>query len=93
MLDESGRNVKAAGPSIPVEIQGLSGVPAAGDEIVTVSNDRKAREVALFRQGKFKDVKIARQQAAKLSNMFDQMQEVASSGKVGVRDRYLNLRD
>jgi len=75
MLDEAGRPVKEAGPSIPVEIQGLSGVPAAGDEVVTVATDRKAREVALFRQGKFKDVKIARQQAAKLSNMFDQMQE------------------
>jgi len=75
MLDESGRQVKEAGPSIPVEIQGLSGVPSAGDEIVTVSNERKAREIALFRQGKFKDVKLARQQAAKLSNMFDQMQE------------------
>ena len=75
MLDESGRQVKEAGPSIPVEIQGLSGVPSAGDEIATVANERKAREVALFRQGKFKDVKIARQQAAKLSNMFDQMQE------------------
>jgi len=71
MLDESGRQVKEAGPSIPVEIQGLSGVPSAGDEIATVANERKAREVALFRQGKFKDVKIARQQAAKLSNMFD----------------------
>jgi len=75
MLDEAGHPIKQAGPSIPIEIQGLSGVPAAGDEVVTVASDRKAREVALFRQGKFKDVKIARQQATKLSNMFDQMQE------------------
>ncbi len=75
MTDESGKPIKEAGPSIPVEIQGLSGVPSAGDEMATVANDRKAREVALFRQGKFKAVKLARQQAAKLSNMFDQMQE------------------
>ena len=75
MTDETGRMVKEAGPSIPVEIQGLGGVPSAGDEIATVSSERKAREVALFRQGKFKDVKLARQQAAKLTNMFDQMQE------------------
>jgi translation initiation factor IF-2 len=75
MLDESGRPVKEAGPSIPVEVQGLSGVPNAGDEVVVVESERKAREIALYRQGKFKDVKLARQQAAKLSNVFESMQE------------------
>jgi translation initiation factor IF-2 len=75
MLDEKGRPVKEAGPSIPVEIQGLSGVPSAGDEVVAVESERKAREIALYRQGKFKDVQLARQQAAKLSNVFEQMKE------------------
>ncbi|MDA8360512.1 MAG: translation initiation factor IF-2 [Gammaproteobacteria bacterium] len=75
MTDENGRPVKEAGPSIPVEVQGLSGVPNAGDEVTGVENERKAREIALFRQGKFKDVKLQRQQASKLSNMFQQMQE------------------
>jgi translation initiation factor IF-2 len=75
MTDENGRSIKEAGPSIPVEIQGLSGVPNAGDEVVVVESERKAREIALFRQGKYKDVKLARQQASKLSNMFQQMQE------------------
>jgi Translation initiation factor 2 (IF-2; GTPase) len=64
-----------AGPSIPVEILGLSGVPAAGDEMITVDSERKAREVATFRQGKFKELKIARQQKAKLDNMFNKMAE------------------
>jgi translation initiation factor IF-2 len=67
--------VDSAGPSFPVEILGLSGVPAAGDEMITVDNERKAREVALFRQGKFKEVKVARQQSAKLDNMFNKMAE------------------
>jgi translation initiation factor IF-2 len=75
MLDENGHSVKEAGPSIPVEIQGLSGVPNAGDEVVVVESERKAREIALYRQGKFKDVKHARQQAAKLTNVFQSMQE------------------
>ncbi len=75
MTDENGRAVKEAGPSIPVEVQGLSGVPNAGDEVVVVESERKAREIALYRQGKFKDVKLARQQAAKLANVFQQMQE------------------
>ncbi len=75
MTDETGRSVKEAGPSIPVEVQGLSGVPNAGDEVTGVENERKAREIALFRQGKYKDVKLQRQQASKLSNMFQQMQE------------------
>ncbi len=75
MTDESGRPIKAAGPSIPVEVQGLAGVPVAGDEVMVVSDERKAREIALFRQGKFKEVKLARQQAAKLENVFQQMEE------------------
>ncbi len=75
MTDEVGRSIKEAGPSIPVEVQGLSGVPNAGDEVSGVENERKAREIALFRQGKYKDVKLQRQQASKLSNMFQQMQD------------------
>jgi len=75
MLDETGRSVTEAGPSIPVEIQGLSGVPGAGDEVIVLESERKAREIALYRQGQFKDVQLARQQAAKLSNMFEQMAE------------------
>ncbi len=75
MTDETGRSIKEAGPSIPVEVQGLSGVPNAGDEVTGVENERKAREIALFRQGKYKDVKLQRQQASKLSNMFQQMQD------------------
>lgn len=71
MLDENGKPVQSAGPSIPVEIQGLTEVPAAGDEIMSMADERKAREIALFRQGKFRDVKLARQQAAKLEGMFD----------------------
>lgn len=73
MLDEDGKAVNEAGPSIPVEIQGLSDVPAAGDEVLVLADERKAREIALFRQGKFRDVKLAKQQAAKLENMFEQM--------------------
>ena len=75
MLDENGAPIDAAGPSIPVEIQGLSDVPMAGDEAMVLADERKAREIALFRQGKFRDVKLARQQAAKLENMFEQMGE------------------
>jgi translation initiation factor IF-2 len=75
MLDEAGRNVPSAGPSIPVEIQGLSEVPNAGEELAALGDERKAREIALFRQGKFRDVKLAKQQAAKLENMFEQMGE------------------
>ncbi len=73
MLDENGRPVQSAGPCIPVEIQGLSDVPSAGEEVMALADERKAREIALFRQGKFRDVKLAKQQAAKLENMFDQM--------------------
>ena len=79
MLDEAGRPVQSAGPSIPVEIQGLSEVPSAGEEILALGDERKAREIALFRQGKFRDVKLARQQAAKLENMFEQMAEGAKT--------------
>lgn len=75
MLDETGKAISEAGPSIPVEIQGLTGVPSAGEEIVVLNDERKAREIGLFRQGKFRDVKLAKQQAAKLENMFDQIAE------------------
>lgn len=75
MLDENGKEVKEAGPSIPVEILGLSDVPNAGEEAIVLNDERKAREVALFRQGKFRDVKLARQQASKLENMMEQMTE------------------
>jgi translation initiation factor IF-2 len=75
MLDEAGNDIKEAGPSIPVEILGLSDVPSAGEEVIVLNDERKAREIALFRQGKFRDVKLAKQQAAKLENMFEQMAE------------------
>jgi translation initiation factor IF-2 len=74
MLDENGKPIEQAGPSIPVEVLGLSGVPSAGDETVVVPDERKAREIALFRQGKYREVKLAKNQAAKLENMFSQMQ-------------------
>ncbi|WP_434356712.1 translation initiation factor IF-2 [Parasalinivibrio latis] len=75
MRDENGKEITEAGPSIPVEVLGLSGVPSAGDEATVVRDERKAREVALYRQGKFRDVKLARQQKAKLENMFSNMSE------------------
>ncbi|WP_054179000.1 translation initiation factor IF-2 [Trabulsiella odontotermitis] len=75
MRDELGQEVLEAGPSIPVEILGLSGVPAAGDEVTVVRDEKKAREVALYRQGKFREVKLARQQKSKLENMFANMTE------------------
>ncbi|MBA6355891.1 translation initiation factor IF-2 [Colwellia sp. BRX8-3] len=75
MRDENGKDIQSAGPSIPVEIIGLSGVPQSGDEATVVKDEKKAREVALFRQGKFRDVKLARQQKAKLENMFASMAE------------------
>ena len=75
MLDEAGRPVQTAGPSIPVEIQGLSDVPQAGEEMAVLSDERKAREIALFRQGKFRDVKLAKQRAAKLEGIFENMGE------------------
>jgi hypothetical protein len=71
MMDETGSSITEAGPSIPVEIQGLTEVPPAGEEVMVLADERKAREIALFRQGKFRDVKLAKQQAAKLENMFE----------------------
>ncbi|MFC4299758.1 translation initiation factor IF-2 [Castellaniella hirudinis] len=75
MLNDTGKPTNEAGPSTPVEIQGLAEVPAAGDEVLVLTDERKAREIALFRQGKFRDVKLARQQAAKLESMFDNLGE------------------
>ena len=75
MLDENGKQIEEAGPSIPVEVLGLSDVPAAGDEAIGLADEKKAREIALFRQGKFRDVKLAKQQAAKLETILDQMSE------------------
>ena len=75
MLDENGKPVQEAGPSIPVEVQGLSEVPNAGEDMMVVADERKAREIANFRQGKFRDVKFAKQHATKLENMFGQMAE------------------
>jgi translation initiation factor IF-2 len=75
MLDENGKPIKEAGPSIPVEILGLSDVPAAGEEAIVLADEKKAREIALFRQGKFREVKLAKAHAAKLETMFEQMGE------------------
>jgi len=75
MLNEHGKRVDEAGPSTPVEIQGLSDVPSAGEELIAMADERKAREIALFRQGKFRDVKLARQQAANLESMFENLGE------------------
>ena len=73
MLDEDGKTAKEAGPSIPVEIQGLSDVPQAGDDFMVMLDERRAREVATYRAGKFRNTKLAKQQAAKLENMFSDM--------------------
>jgi translation initiation factor IF-2 len=75
MLDENGESIEQAGPSIPVEILGLSDVPMAGSDMLALGDERKAREIALFRQGKYRDVKLAKQHSAKLENIFDQMGE------------------
>ena len=75
MLDENGKPIEEAGPSIPVEVLGLSGAPNAGEDALAVADERKAREVANFRQGKFREIKLARQQKAKLENMFNNMEE------------------
>ncbi|MGH8600037.1 MAG: translation initiation factor IF-2, partial [Burkholderiales bacterium] len=75
MLDDAGQATQEAGPSVPVEIQGLSDVPAAGADVLVLGDERKAREIALFRQGKYREVKLAKQQAAKLEDMFEQMGE------------------
>ena len=85
MLDENGKACSEAGPSIPVEIQGLSEVPPAGEEVLVVADERKAREIALFRQGKFRDVKLAKQQAVKLENMFENV------GEGSVETKYLPI--
>ncbi len=79
MRDELGREISSAGPSIPVEILGLSSVPVAGDEVTVVRDEKKAREVALYRQGKFREIKLARQQKSKLENMFANMAEGESA--------------
>ncbi|UJP05040.1 MAG: translation initiation factor IF-2 [Nitrosomonas sp.] len=76
MNDENGKSIKQAGTSIPVEIQGLSEVPEAGETVFVLNDERKAREIALFRQGKYRDVKLAKQQAAKLENVFDQQSDI-----------------
>ncbi|MDO4640454.1 MAG: translation initiation factor IF-2 [Neisseria sp.] len=75
MMDENGKLIEAAGPSIPVEILGLSDVPNAGEDAMVLADEKKAREIALFRQGKYRDVRLAKQQAAKLENMFNNMGE------------------
>jgi translation initiation factor IF-2 len=79
MNDENAKAVNDAGPSIPVEIQGLQDVARAGDDVIVLNDEKKAREIALFRQGKFRDVKLAKQQAAKLENVFDQLVEGAKT--------------
>lgn len=76
MNDENGKAVKTATTSIPVEIQGLAEVPEAGETVIVLNDERKAREIALFRQGRYRDVKLAKQQAAKLENIFDQQDDV-----------------
>jgi len=78
MLDENGKPIEVATPSIPVEILGLSDVPNAGEDALVLADEKKAREVALFRQGKYRDVRLAKQQAAKLENMFNNMGEGAA---------------
>ena len=75
MLDEKGKTVTEAGPSIPVEVQGLSGVPSAGDEVLVVESERKAREIALYRQGKYKDTQLAAKASVKLADALSQMKE------------------
>jgi translation initiation factor IF-2 len=78
LVDENGNAIETAGPSLPVEVLGLSDVPAAGSEVLVLGDERKAREIALYRQGKFREVKLAKQQAAKLENIFEQMGEGAA---------------
>jgi translation initiation factor IF-2 len=75
MIGDNGRQTDAAGPSIPVEVLGLSGAPNAGDDVIVVPNEKKAREIALFRQGKYREVKLARQRAANLENIFERMNQ------------------
>jgi translation initiation factor IF-2 len=82
MFDENGKAVKHAGTSIPVEIQGLSEVPEAGEVVIVLDDERKAREIALFRQGKYRDVKLAKLQAAKLENAFEQKDDIKILGLI-----------
>ncbi len=82
MFDETGKAVKHAGTSIPVEIQGLSEVPEAGEVVIALDDERKAREIALFRQGKYRDVKLAKLQAAKLENAFEQKDDLKVLGLI-----------
>jgi translation initiation factor IF-2 len=96
MTDENGKTITGAGPAIPVEIQGLSDVPLAGEDVMVLGDERKAREIALFRQGKFRDVKLAKQQAAKLENMFgevgeDEVKTLALIIKADVQGSYEGL--
>ena len=79
MLDENGNEVQLAGPSTPVEILGLSGTPNAGDEMIVIPDEKKAREIALFRQGKYRETKLAQQQSAKLDSVLSQMKEGETS--------------
>ena len=78
LIDEDGKSVDEAGPSIPVEVQGLTDVPGAGEDMMVLNDERKAREIALFRQGKYRDVKLAKLHSAKLENAFEQMGEGAT---------------
>lgn len=75
LIDDHGHEISDAGPSTPVEVLGLSGTPSAGDEVIVVPDEKKAREIALFRQGKYRETRMAQQRAAKLENVMDQMQE------------------
>lgn len=75
LIDDAGKKVDSVGPAMPVEVLGLSGTPAAGDDAIVVADEKKAREIALFRQGKFREVKLAKQQSAKLENILAKMQE------------------
>jgi len=75
LVSDNGSMVDAAGPSMPVEILGLSAVPHAGDEVIVVADERKAREVALFRQGKFREIKLAKKQKGSLEGIFDNLSE------------------
>lgn len=84
LFDENGKPVETAGPSIPVEILGLSGTPNAGDEFIVVLDERRAREVALFRQGKFREIKLARQNAAKLENILQRMGDEQSERTLNI---------
>ena len=78
MLDENGKSILEAGPSIPVEVQGLTDVPGAGEDMMVLNDERKAREIALFRQGKFRDVKLAKQSVGTLENAFEQLGQRAT---------------